>query len=90
MRWRRVRGWEEGGVDHGGIDEMGGEGMLGVQDVIFALRVVGIGVALMVLVAIVLVDLPATSGAVSVLSCGDGLREAGRRNDEVHARRGLN
>eukprot|EP00624_Nannochloropsis_granulata_P005054 evm.model.NODE_35816_length_2463_cov_28.015022.1 len=69
---------------------MGGEGMLGVQDVIFALRVVGIGVALMVLVAIVLVDLPATSGAVSVLSCGDRLREAGRRNDEVHARRGLN
>jgi len=83
-----MRGWE-----NDEIDEMGGEGMLGVQqDVVLALRVVGTPVALRDLLVIVLVDLPATGSAVSVLSCGDGVREAGgvgRRDDEVNGRHGL-
>jgi len=59
-----VRGWEEGAVDCGGIDKTGGEGMLEMQDVIFALCVVGTGVALVV---VVFVGLPATGGVVAVL-----------------------
>jgi hypothetical protein len=61
-----VRGWEEGGVDGGGIDETGGEGMLEVQDVGFALCVGGIGVPLMIVV--VLVGFATTTrGVVAVL-----------------------
>lgn len=77
-----MRGWEESGVNGGGIDETGGEGMLKVKDVSFALCVGGIGVPLVI---VVLVGLPAIRGVVAVLQLVVWWLERGeeRRDDEM-------